>query len=230
MAPELTPAEIAETRYRAMVDPARRHLLRVIEDSADPCDVETLAAAVGLHPNTVRGHLEVLERANLVSRSSQQRNTPGRPRLLYTRADESSDTTPGGYRLLAEMLTTSLVNATENTAQVAIETGREWGRYLTERLTPGETVSFSSTVDRITQMLASFGFAPHPRAASDGKTLIELSDCPFRDLARDHENVVCALHQGMLEGAAESLGGSAIVEGLEPFVAPSLCRTTLRPA
>src|SRR5688572_15876321 len=118
-------AALREARYRAMADPVRRRLLRLLEDAGGPCDVERLSAAVDLHPNTVRGHLEILQQAGLVETRTEPRQTPGRPRMLYSRSDESSDASAGGYRLLAEMLTTTVKSSGENPADMARAAGRK---------------------------------------------------------------------------------------------------------
>ncbi|MGH8912324.1 MAG: helix-turn-helix transcriptional regulator [Acidimicrobiia bacterium] len=222
-----TPAQLNEARFRAMADPVRRRILRVLEDSHEPRDIQSLAAAVHLHPNTVRGHLDVLEAAEFVTRSRQARQTPGRPRLLYERTPDSGDSMPGGYRLLAEMLTTTLRGASDDPGAGAHYVGREWGRNLARPSESARDLTAEETIDQITGLLRDLGFAPEPHFASN-RTVIDLSDCPFRDLARHNTDIVCRLHLGMLEGAAEALGGAATVETLEPFVEPSLCRTAIR--
>lgn len=209
-----------------MADPMRRRILRVIEDSPEPRDVESLASAVDLHPNTVRGHLDSLESAELVTRSRQERQSPGRPRLLYQRKPDSGQSTLGGYRLLAEMLTTTLRDATDDPETAAEEAGRQWGRQLAERPESSDLGSAEETIGQITRLLHDFGFAPETRSSA-GRTVIDLSDCPFRDLAREHPDIVCRLHLGLMKGAVEALGAAVEVESLEPFVEPSLCRTVI---
>lgn len=204
-----------DARFRAMADPVRRRILRVLEDSPEPRDVAGLAAALELHPNTVRGHLDLLESAGLVARSRQERVTPGRPRLLYQRAPEES--VPSGYRLLAELLTTSLRAAAEDPAAAAEETGWQWGHDLATDLEPTD-----DDVAALSRLLVDFGFAPRVRPG-----VIELSDCPFRDLARKDPEIVCRLHLGLMKGALAALGGEVTVQSLEPFVEPSLCRTVI---
>ena len=209
-----------------MADPVRRRLLRVLEDSPGPRDVASLATTVDLHPNTVRGHLDVLERAGLVVRRREIRHSPGRPRLLYSRPADAGEATPGGYRLLAEMLTTSLRVAADDPAAVAHEAGRRWGHQLTVS-TGGAGDDESAPLAQLIQVLDDFGFGPSPAQDEPGRTAIMLSDCPFRDLARQHPDIVCSLHLGMMRGFAETVGDTLEIESLEPFVEPSLCRTVV---
>jgi predicted ArsR family transcriptional regulator len=223
---EVTLAQASEARYRAMADPVRRRLLRVLEDSADRRDIEGLAGVVGLHPNTVRGHLEVLEKAGLVIRSLESRQTPGRPRLLYERTPDAGGAAPVGYRLLAEILTTTLRVAADDAAAAAHEAGRQWGRQLAEksgRRDPRDPLA------ALIKILDDFGFGPSQASEENGRSVIELSDCPFRDQARRHGDIVCTLHLGMMRGATEALGDTHEVESLDAFVEPSLCRTVIRP-
>lgn len=206
-----------------MAEPVRRRLLRVLEDSPGPCDVETLASTVSLHPNTVRGHLDILQEAKLVVRSTRRRNTPGRPRIVYSRSSESDEATATGYRLLAEILAATVDAAAEDPAAAAERAGREWGSNLCRcdgGLAAGEALV------RMTGLLDDIGFRPQTSPDGD-RTIIELTDCPFRDLARDRPEIICALHLGLMRGAAEGLGGGMEVERLQPFVEPSLCRTVV---
>lgn len=223
----MTPAELRQSRYRALSDPVRRRILRLLEDSAEPRDVESLAGAVRLHPNTVRGHLDVLEAADLVARDKQPRTAPGRPRVVYRRTSGSGEPAAPDYRLLAEMLIATVESSTHDPALSAEEAGRRWARQLCGEIPP-DALSSDEAARRITQLLEEVGFAPRAEAGG-GRTVIELSDCPFRDVARDHPEVICSLHMGLMRGAAEALGNATEVESLEPFVQPSLCRTVLTP-
>ncbi len=221
-------AALREAHYRAMADPVRRRLLRLLEDAGSPRDVESLSAAVSLHANTIRGHLEILQAAGLVESQPEPRQTPGRPRILYTRSAASDEASAGGYRLLAEMLTSTVKAAGGDPAALAREAGRKWGEYLSEQLPPGRSLPPGEAVERIGLLLEDIGFEPRPHAEGD-TVVFDLVDCPFRDLARDHPEVICSLHLGLLQGAASALGEAATVEGLQPFVAPSLCRAVVRP-
>jgi len=72
--------------HRALGDRSRVRILRTIRAADRGLDVPALAAAVGLHPNTVRSHLAVLEEARLVTHAFEHLPRRGRPRALYTSA------------------------------------------------------------------------------------------------------------------------------------------------
>jgi predicted ArsR family transcriptional regulator len=72
------------TIHRALGDRSRVRLLRALRTSDRALDVSELAAAVGLHPNTVRSHLATLEDAHLVTHSPDHSHARGRPRILYS--------------------------------------------------------------------------------------------------------------------------------------------------
>lgn len=221
-------AESADARYRAVADPVRRRLLRLLEDSPDPCDVQTLAGAVGLHPNTVRGHLDLLEKAELVTRSLRPRQTPGRPRVVYEATPGPPHPTDGGYRLLAELLTAAVRTSADDPIRAAEEAGRAWGFGRVARDGNNGGARPGDAEVRLVTLLDEIGFEPSMRRQG-GRTVIDLNDCPFREIARRHADLVCSLHLGLMRGAAEALGETEIAY-LHPFVEPSVCRTVVGPA
>ena len=69
-----------------------------------------IAAGSGLHVNTVRAHLQVLEEAGLVVSSSERPERPGRPRRLFAAVP---DTAEHANALLSAMLASALGSAAE---------------------------------------------------------------------------------------------------------------------
>jgi predicted ArsR family transcriptional regulator len=145
--------------------------------------------------------------------------------LLYSRTPDAGDATPGGYRLLAEMLTTTVRVAADDPAAAAHEAGRRWGRQLAE--SSGRR-DHGGPLSALIEILDDFGFEPSRALEAKGCSVIELNNCPFRDLARRHGDIVCTLHLGMMRGFTEALGDTLEVDSLDPFVEPSLCRTVIR--
>ena len=69
--------------HRALADESRLRILSLLRERGRPLDVRELAEGVGLHPNTVRDHLNVLADAALVTARTEKRERAGRPRTLY---------------------------------------------------------------------------------------------------------------------------------------------------
>ncbi|HEX6299627.1 MAG TPA: helix-turn-helix domain-containing protein [Acidimicrobiia bacterium] len=212
-----------DLRFRALADPKRRDLLRSLDRARAPLDVRALAAEVGLHLNTVRDHLDLMHRAGLVIRTTENRDKPGRPRVLYEAAPRGTRS-PGteGYRFLAEVLAGYMHAHLDDPAAAAEEAGRAWGRSMVDKPEPFAGPDPARALEQIVTALAELGFAPEEEGA-DGGALIRLHDCPFRDVARNRADIVCSVHLGMLRGMAEELGESMTVDDLVPFVEPSVC-------
>lgn len=176
-----------------------------------------LAEAVGLHVTTARFHLEVLERAGLVSRAVERAGRPGRPRMVYA-AVEPAEANPG-HRRLAEALAAGLCADPDAGRKWAERAGRQWA----EREVPASTdLSWDEGTEQVGELFDQLGFAP--RLVDDSHTRhIELDACPFRDLARAYPQVVCTVHAGLLRGALHQLQMPSATAELRPFVTDELC-------
>lgn len=212
-----------ELTYRALADPTRRHILRLLDDAREPVDAAALATQVGLHRNTVRDHLELLRQAGLATRTAEVRERPGRPKMLYAAAPRQTRS-PGteGYRFLAEILASYMQAHLEEPASAAEQAGKAWGRYMVDQPEPFAVPDPVHVVEQIVTVLAELGFSPEEQKEDD-RIVVRLHDCPFREVARTRTEIVCAVHLGILRGMAEELGGAVRVDGLHPFAEPSLC-------
>jgi predicted ArsR family transcriptional regulator len=203
-------------RHRALADPSRLALLRVLEGADAPLDVHALAEQVGLHVNTVRWHLRVLAEAGLVAEASTGSGARGRPRHGYRIVAGALHDRPGGFRLLADALAEAL---TRGGGVATIEAvGRERGRLLVAEEAPA---SPAKAVAAVVGLLEQFGFQPLLRRTRQGRR-IDMRPCPFGETAVEYGGVVCPLHLGLMRGALEQLGG-AFETTLEPFVERDLC-------
>ena len=66
-------------------------------------------------------------------------------------------------------------------------------------------------------------------APGSGPDSILLHRCPLLAAATGRTDVVCAVHEGMVEGLARA-GGDAVEAVLEPFAAGGACRLHLQGA
>nr|MDQ2876316.1 ArsR family transcriptional regulator [Actinomycetota bacterium] len=146
---------------------------------------------------------------------------PGRPSMAYRAAGGD----PAGgrrYRLLAEMLTSLIARTMPEPGGAAAEAGREWGAYLTEQPPPYQRPAAGEAVGKLAAILEELGFAP--QVLADGrKYRLHLGGCPFREVAQHHQDVVCSLHLGLMQGALAQMRAPVTADRLEPFGDPSLC-------
>ncbi|MFD1660646.1 helix-turn-helix transcriptional regulator [Streptomyces caeni] len=217
------PAPLGESRYR---------VLEILRAEQQPMGVQDVAARTDLHPNTARFHLDGLVEAGLATRHTEERDQPGRPRMVYRAA---ADATSGlrSYRMLAEMLTGIVIGRLPQPEQAAIEAGETWGRYLADRPAPLEHLDAAEAVRRVVRVLEIIGFAPEaaPGDTADAdQQVIRIRHCPFREIAEQHREVVCSLHLGLMRGVLAEVRAPITAERLEPFVEPSLCLARLAPA
>src|SRR4051812_34770345 len=133
-------------RLSTYADPVRLRIFEWLErhDDASPAD---LAAAAGVHLNTVRPHLAELEADRAIERVAPVPAGRGRPALRYRLAAgwalPSSD-----FRGLAEVLATALAHGSAN-AEDLYAVGVEWGRHAGEREVPMalERIGFDARVE-----------------------------------------------------------------------------------
>ena len=91
----------------------------------------------------------------------------------------------------------------------------------------GTGSSGTGSSEAVAELLGDMGFEPEPVAGG-----IALRNCPFREIVDDNQPVVCAIHEGMLDGMLEQPPeGSTTRRGiaLEPFAAPEGCLVRLDP-
>jgi predicted ArsR family transcriptional regulator len=206
---------------------SRADVLDMLRAADSPLGVREVAQRMGLHPNTARFHLEALVEAGLAARETEDRETPGRPRIAYRAVADG----PAGrrrYRLLAEMLTSLIAGTMPEPGKAAEEAGREWGAYLTEQPPPYQRLTAAEAVAKLTAIMEELGFAPQAQTDPDsGQYRLCLRQCPFREVAERHRDVICSLHLGLMRGALARMRAAVTADRLEPFVEPSLCVASL---
>ncbi|HEU5417528.1 MAG TPA: helix-turn-helix domain-containing protein [Streptosporangiaceae bacterium] len=204
---------------------SRTDVLDMLHAADGPLGVQDVAQRMGLHPNTARFHLEALVEAGLAVRETEGRETPGRPRIGYRAVADS----PAGrrrYRLLAEMLTSLIAETMPEPGAAAEDAGREWGAFLAGQPLPYQRLTSEEAISKLTVILEKLGFAPQVEAGDRASRLL-LHQCPFREVAEHHQDVVCSLHLGLLRGALTRMRAPVTAERLEPFVEPGLCVASL---
>jgi predicted ArsR family transcriptional regulator len=207
-----------------MLGESRERVLAALRTAGAPVGRAEVARSTGLHPNTVRFHLDGLVTAGLAERRGEQRHGPGRPRTLY--APSAADTSTGrrSYRLLASILTAYLAENNRRPGTAAEGAGQAWGQLLMQQSPPSRRVGSRAATRILIDTLAELGFEPELGPGDVGQIL--LHHCPFREAALEQPDVVCAVHLGLMRGVVNEVGAIE-VERLDPFVEPKLCAATI---
>lgn len=110
---------------RAGLSPARRRVLRAVQESASPVSAAELAQDLGLHHNTVREHLESLVKQGMVSMTPVSTGRRGRPTLRYQVTAPDPVEVLVSYTTLLDAVARTLGEG-EEARQVALTIGRRW--------------------------------------------------------------------------------------------------------
>jgi predicted ArsR family transcriptional regulator len=144
----------------------RAEVLEALCSAGTPLRVQEVARRTGVHANTARFHLDALVDAGLATREAQARAAPGRPSFAYRAVAHAPVAGHRQYRLLAEMLSSLIEGLLPDPGQAAVQAGREWGRFLTERPAPYQRITAAEAVSRLLAVLAEIGFAPETGPAA----------------------------------------------------------------
>ncbi|MFE9689623.1 helix-turn-helix transcriptional regulator [Micromonospora sp. NPDC005806] len=217
------------SRHRALAAASRVRMLHLVRRSESGLTAAEVAEQTGLHPSTVRAHLDQLVESGLLVRRRQSDGSPGRPAWRYHATPdaegepESESGAVRAYQGLAGALIGHLARAEADPHAAGVRAGRDWGRALAAPL------ARTAPLDGLIQVLDGLGFTPAVahRDNSDSAVL-HLRSCPFLALAETSPDVVCGVHLGVIGGALGALGASVADTDLQPFGAPGACVVRVR--
>lgn len=204
-------------------------VLRAVADRGGAAvTLAELAERLGGHPNTTRRHLTALVDAGRLDVAPLPQPGSGRPPLGYrlTRAGRRAlaGAEPDRHRELMQATATVLARHGAGAAQ-AREIGREWGARLDLGRKVGGDAADAWTA--LLEVLDVLGFDPAPVADGDadaagagpgaddgsgapagagpGEAL--LRGCPYLDVAEEHPEFMCPVHEGLAAEIFARLGG-----------------------
>ncbi|MER5642017.1 helix-turn-helix domain-containing protein [Kitasatospora sp. NPDC002227] len=202
--------------HKALAVPARRALLAALTDAAEPLDVQQLAALLGQHVTTLRHHLAALLEAGLVvAEPAAAPAGRGRPRLRYAAAPVREQL--AAYQVMVDVLARGYGADRAERAERAEQAGRAWGE--------SEETGAGPLAEQVLAEAAGWGFKPELRPSGEE---IVLHGCPFQRNAESHPEVVCSVHQGLLDAIAFRAGRPGALR-LHPFSGPHTCTITIEP-
>jgi len=191
------------TRYAIYLDLARSPRALTTAD---------IANSLGLHPNTVRPHLERMRDIGLICVEAGGRGDVGRPQHRYSMSPDapSLGLEPPTMPVLARMVL-AMAARLQASADDAEAVGHTEGA---TRAGPFEDAP--STLEALVADLDRLGFDPLVAegvgSADVATAVIAFANCPFVELAEQHPELVCGLHRGLIAGFVAEMGDAEVSE------------------
>ena len=188
----------------------RSRILAEISSASEPLSIEQLSALTSAHPNTVRGHLEVLVASGAVQRRVGDSAGRGRRPWLYLPAVDRGQ--------VADELVASLNRTLGEDPDPALimEAAQRWSGGSPLR---GEMVDTDQALEEVAERLTEMGFAAEVGGIGDS---LVLRACPYADLVRD-QPVICRIHSALLTDLLERTGHEVELQTMEVFPRPGAC-------
>lgn len=205
---------------RVLGDNTRYAIYLELARSPRPLVTAEIAETLGLHPNTVRPHLDRMREVGLLEVTTDARGEVGRPQHRYALAADapSLGLEPPTMPVLARMVLAMAQRLGASPAD-AIAVGATEGA--------GRAAAYASAPSALEALVADLhrlGFDPvvtegagrdHGRGDElddDPVAVVGFGNCPFADLARDHPDLVCGLHRGLVAGFVAEMGDAEVRE------------------
>jgi len=201
----------------------REDVLEALRALDHPADAAELAGLLGLHTNTVRGHLELLVHLGRASRAVERRERRGRPRVLYAPVSMPPGSVEA-FRTLANVLALELAAVAKGDPSGVETASREWAESMVRagRLSPvGDR---AASIREVSALFADLGFEVATEPLGDR---LYLRRCPFIDQISELP-AICDLHHALLSASFNATGGHVDVPTLDVLPRPDLCVATLR--
>ena len=204
---------------KALGDNTRYAIYLELARSARPLATADIAESLDLHANTVRPHLERMREVGLLDVQVGGRGDVGRPQHRYSIAADapSLGLEPPTMPVLVNMVL-AMAKRLQASADDAIAVGVDEGR---RRALPYERAP--STLEALVSDLDRLGFDPlvtdadgavdaAPNRPDDSSAVVAFTHCPFGDVAREHPELVCGLHQGLVAGFVAGMGDADVAD------------------
>lgn len=156
-----------------------------------PATVDDLADRVDLNSVTVRHHLDILRREELIGDPIvRRRSTPGRPQYVYSLTDKASAHFPKNYCDLAARLLEEVKASTPPDAVGALLDGvAQRLSAAAPKMADGEPLA--ERLDRAVDFLNEHGYVANWGQSGD-RYLLHTCNCPYEALAKANPEL-CAM-------------------------------------
>lgn len=168
-----------------------------------------LAEEVGLHVNTAREHLAILEEEGLVTSLMLTTGVRGRPPVVFHPVDDVGSNPAAKRRVDGA----SERGAKLRRLQPELDLTDEIGEAATQQL------------DALYEHLDDIGLEPK---LDDSQLTIDLAPCRYAFAIETERALVCSVHIRLLQKQLQQVPGPVRLGRVEPFVTPTRCTITLQ--
>jgi predicted ArsR family transcriptional regulator len=198
-------------------DPTRYYIYQYITNRHQEVTVQEVADHFNIHPNVARLHLSKLEDVNMLASETKKTGKGGRPSRLYRLSDDVIQLhfPFRDYMLLAKVAIETMVSLGEAGKTALYHTGKRFGAEVIEQEMAKKSLSnnelvFEQKLNILKSAATLAGFYPEFEVNGDqSKIYFQIFNCPFKEVAQDHTDTVCNMHQEFLRGMFEALFSSA---------------------
>ena len=173
----------------------REQILNILKQRGE-ATVFDLSSALDLAPVSVRHHLDMLLRQDMIRTDGvQRRPTRGRPRHIYVLTEAAQAFFPNLYEELARQLLREMKNRLPSEQVAAFFT-----RLATDAASAAPMASELDVEQRLvlaTRYLSDKGYLATWERHDDGAYLLHVSNCPFEGLPQEHREL-CEMDQRLI--------------------------------
>jgi len=192
---------------------SRAMLLESIQGRRELVSIQELSIASGLHPNTVRTHLDSLLAAGEIEREQAPSAGRGRPLWLYRAAVKK----PSPYEMLAEALVHQL-GQTDDPALMD-HAAKRWADAAATGVSGVTPSDGDEAVDQLMRALQHVGFAVSGNAVGDEITITE---CPYAAIVEAQPRV-CDVHAALVTELLSRSTQPITLKRLDVWVKTGIC-------
>lgn len=204
---------------RRPLSASRASLLETLRAQHAPVTIAALAESTGLHPNTLREHLDALIHEGYAGRQRAEVTGRGRPAWLYLAKSQDVAASPE-YAGLAATLAATIARTSSTPGDDAEAAGRDWGETLADERGAAPVDDVATARRGVVELLDDMGFSPRPDADA---VEVRLERCPLLEAAHKHPEVVCRVHLGLTRAVLERYGVDSDDTDLIPFAERGAC-------
>jgi predicted ArsR family transcriptional regulator len=194
-------------------DPTRYSIYQYITKRHQEVTVQEIADGFHIHPNVARLHLSKLEDVNMLVSETKKTGKEGRPSRYYRLSDEVIQLhfPFRDYQLLAKVAMKTMLSLGEEGKKALYMTGKKFGTELMEQeivktSKSGDSLNFEQKLNILKTAATMAGLHPEFEVNEEKtKIYFQIFNCPFKEVAVDHAEIVCNMHNEFLKGMFETL-------------------------